>query len=205
MPNGKSDIVYFARMNFLGHFYLSGNSPGLIIGNYIADFVKGKNYLQYPDAVMEGILMHREIDSFTDHHPKVLLSKKRLFEKHRHYSLVIVDLFYDHFLARNWQRYSHTALETYAQAIYSMIESHWEILPEPSRFMFPYMKKNNWLLRYAEIDGIALSLRGLAQRTRHPSRLAEAADDLLTWDAEFEKEFFSFFADISDRFQVKPD
>ena len=85
-------------MNFLGHFYLSQSNPELVVGNFIADFVKGNKYIDYPDKIAEGIMMHRHIDYYTDHHPKVSKGRKRLFGTYRHYSEVIMDMYYDHFL-----------------------------------------------------------------------------------------------------------
>ena len=90
-------------MNFLAHIYLSGDDPELKIGNFIADAVKGKKYTTYPQKIQEGIILHRKIDSFTDAHPIVKKSASRLFSKYGHYNSVIVDILYDHFLAKNWK------------------------------------------------------------------------------------------------------
>ena len=88
-------------MNFLAHAVLSFENPELMVGNFIADFVKGNDYLQYQDPVKRGILLHRDIDQFTDQHPTVRLSKSRLYDAFGHYAGVIVDMYYDHFLAAN--------------------------------------------------------------------------------------------------------
>jgi acyl carrier protein phosphodiesterase len=197
------NYVYFAGMNFLGHFYLSDHEAGLVVGNFIADFVKGSRYKEYPADIARGIVMHREIDTYTDSHPAARISKKRLFAKYRHYSSVIVDLFYDHFLAKNWQNYSKTPLEEYSRQIYQLIELRWDILPPASRYMFPYMKNHDWLVRYAKPEGIDRSLKGLARRTLHPSRMEEAAGDLLAWEQQFEEEFTEFFPDIVKLFKAK--
>ena len=84
-------------MNFLAHIYLSGEDTPLMIGNFIGDFVKGNEYKNFPADIQNGVLLHREIDSYTDSHEIVLESKKRLREKYRHYSGVITDIFYDHY------------------------------------------------------------------------------------------------------------
>ena len=93
-------------MNFLAHIYLSGNNDMLKIGNFMADSVRGHHYLDYPDEIRKGILLHRYIDTFTDAHPIYRKSKHRLHEKYGHYSGVIMDIVYDHFLAKNWNNYS---------------------------------------------------------------------------------------------------
>lgn len=183
-------------MNFLGHFYLSDHDAGLVVGNFIADFVKGSRYKEYPAEIARGIVMHREIDAYTDSHPVARISKKRLFGKYRHYAPVIVDLFYDHFLAKNWTNYSETPLEEYSRNIYRLIELQWNILPPASQYMFPYMKNHDWLVRYAKPEGIDRSLKGLARRTLPSSRMEEAAAELLVWERQFEEEFTTFFSDI---------
>ena len=98
-------------MNYLAHIYLSGENDMLKIGNFIADSVKGKKYLDYPVSIQQGITLHRNIDEFTDSHPIVHQSVHRLFDKYSHYSTVIVDILYDHFLAANWQDFHETKLE----------------------------------------------------------------------------------------------
>ncbi len=103
-------------MNFLAHLFLSGNNAEIMVGNFIGDFVRGKNFHeQYSPSIALGIELHREIDEFTDNHSVVLESKKRLRPKYRHYSPVIIDMFYDHVLAKNWSAHSTTPLDQYAQ------------------------------------------------------------------------------------------
>ena len=102
-------------MNFLAHIYLSGDNDLLKIGNFMADSIRGNSYENYPDEIKKGILLHRSIDSFTDMHPVYRKSKHRLHEKYGHYSGVIMDIFYDHFLAKNWANYSNKKLEEYAE------------------------------------------------------------------------------------------
>ena len=107
-------------MNFLAHIYLSGTDEGVKIGNFMADSIRGRQYESYPKAIMKGILLHRAIDSFTDNHPIYRKSKHRLHEKYGHYSGVIMDIVYDHFLAKNWASYSDELLENYAQNFYTL-------------------------------------------------------------------------------------
>ena len=105
-----------SEMNFLAHLYLSGDNPKVKVGNFIGDFVKGKNLKDRFEAdIARGIGLHREIDWFTDTHSIVKQSKDRLRPKYRHYSGVIVDIFYDHFLAKNWDRYSKQLLPDFAE------------------------------------------------------------------------------------------
>src|SRR5690606_29576564 len=104
-----------SQMNFLAHIYLSGNDDLIRIGNFMADGIKGKDYEEYPEKLKTGILLHRFIDTYTDAHPIVRESTKRLHSKYHHYSGVAVDMFYDHFLAKNWSRYSDEPLDEFVQ------------------------------------------------------------------------------------------
>ena len=190
-------------MNFLGHFYLSQNDPDLIVGNYIADFVKGKKYSEYPPAIAQGIIMHREIDYYTDRHPMVRKGRKRLFKIYRHYSGVIMDMYYDHFLANLWHEYSTSPLINFADYIYNIIEQNWVYLPENSQFMFPYMKSGNWLLRYATTDGIGKSLNGMSRRLNNNSQLERAVNQLHEFYEDFQVEFRTFIIDINNHIKDK--
>jgi acyl carrier protein phosphodiesterase len=187
-------------MNFLAHAYLSGNDEKLLVGNFIADFVKGKSALnQYQSGIRNGILLHRAIDSFTDTHPTVALSKDRLRSKYRHYAGVIVDVFYDHFLARNWNRFHALPLEQYAVDVYRIIDEHHETLPLRVQEFFPYMKRGNWLVNYSRVEGIGRALSGMSRRTPYESKMDESVNDLIQHQDEFESEFNSFFPELQIR------
>jgi len=184
-------------MNFLAHIYLSGDNTKLMLGNFIADFVKGRNALELFDAeVRRGILLHRTIDGFTDTHSIVAKSKARLREKYRHYAGVIVDVFYDHFLARNWQLYHDLPLEQFAQNAYAIIEDYKPILPGEVAIFFPYMVRGNWLFNYARTEGIGRALTGMSRRTPYESHMDEAVNDLIRFYDEFGAEFSEFFPEL---------
>lgn len=191
-------------MNFLAHLYLSGDNPKLMVGNFIGDFVKGKNALgNFDTEIVRGIELHRSIDEFTDKHPIVSESKRRLREKYRHYSGVIVDVFYDHFLANNWTDYHDAPLPTYAAKSYQIIEDHYSILPAEVKNMFPHMKRGNWLLGYSFVEGIHRALSGMASRTTFVSRMEHASGDLVTHYDAFEKEFSEFFPELIAHCEAK--
>lgn len=183
-------------MNYLAHIYLSGENELVTIGNFIADGVKGKKYMQFPKDIQIGILLHRHIDTFTDAHPTVRLSTKRLHKKYGHYSGVIVDILYDHFLAKNWHQYSNTPLITYTENFYNALEAHYEILPLNIQKLLPYMLADNWLLSYASIEGISRVLDGMNRRTKNRSGMNEAVFELQAYYKEFEAEFSSFFNEL---------
>ena len=183
-------------MNFLAHIYLSGDNDLITIGNFIADGIKGKNYTKYPKDVQTGILLHREIDTYTDAHNTVRQSTKRLHDKYGHYSGVIVDILYDHFLAKNWAKYSPTPLDVYVQQFYDSLETHYIILPHRIKKMIPFMLTDNWLLSYASIDGISRVLDGMNRRTKNRSGMDRAVTELELFYTQFEKEFSDFFNDL---------
>jgi acyl carrier protein phosphodiesterase len=183
-------------MNFLAHIYLSGNDDYLKIGNFIADSIRGNKYLNYPKEIQKGIILHRHIDTFTDSHNTVKLSKKRLFKKYGHYASVIVDILYDHFLAKNWRNYSDVPLEDYVQNFYTLLKDNFDVLPIPVQKMYPYMIKDNWLLSYASIDGITKVLEGMNRRTKNKSKMNLAVQELQEFYVDFEEDFTSFFKEL---------
>ena len=186
-------------MNFLAHAFLSGNDPDILTGNFIADFIKGKQALQtLPSEIAKGVALHRMIDAFTDEHPVVKESKNRLRPKYRHYAAVIVDVFYDHFLARDWTTYHYQPLETFASRVYQTIETNQGVLPEGMRQMFPYMVRGDWLVGYSKVEGISRSLTGMSRRTTFDSKMDEATFDLIKHEKLFQYEFETFFPDLRD-------
>lgn len=183
-------------MNFLAHIYLSGDDDELKIGNFIADSVKGKSFIKYPERVQQGIVLHRAIDTYTDAHPIFRQSSQRLFPTYSHYSTVIVDILYDHFLAANWHNYSNQSLEEYVQSFYELLQENLEILPRTVQRFLPYMIKDNWLLDYATVDGIGRILTQMNRRTKYRSKMDLAVRELDLYYSDFEDEFKMFFKDL---------
>jgi acyl carrier protein phosphodiesterase len=190
-------------MNFLAHLYLSPSDPKVLVGNFMADFVKGRQKLSSLEpALAAGVLLHRTIDEFTDTHAVVAKSKNRLRPVYRHYSAVIVDVFYDHFLARHFTRFHSTSLEQFAAACYDIIQAHHHLLPPALQHMFGYMVRGNWLLNYAKIEGINRTLTGMSRRTPYESKMDEATNDLIRHYNDFETEFFEFFPLLQEHISV---
>jgi len=132
-------------MNYLAHFYLSHYDENLIIGNYIADDVKGKLYLDYPPEIQKGILLHRKIDHFTDTHNIVLNSKDLIRHHQKKYTPVVMDVFYDYFLAKDWKRHSEDELKDFTVFVYKTLFKNFSHLPLKSRVRLSFMAKGNWL------------------------------------------------------------
>lgn len=184
-------------MNFLAHLYLSGNDPEVMVGNFIGDFVKGRDLKeQFGAGVARGIELHRAIDEFTDRHVTVKKSKLRLWPTYRHYSAVIVDIYYDHFLAAGWSTYSKEPLDVYAQRAYQILADHDHILPEQVKHMLAYMTRGNWLLNYAKVEGIQQALTGMSRRASFESKMEQSVVDLRNSYEDFNSEFRSFFPEL---------
>jgi len=183
-------------VNYLAHIYLSNEEGEITLGNFIADGVKGKKYVQFPLGIQQGILLHRAIDSYTDAHPIVRKSTKRLHKKYSHYSGVIVDILYDHFLAKNWTQYHSIPLHKYTENFYNLINSNFDRLTPRIQKMMPYMIEQNWLLSYASIDGIGKILDQMNRRTNNQSKMNLAVIELTKYYKEFEEEFTLFFEDL---------
>lgn len=183
-------------MNFLSHLHLSGNSEGIIMGNFIADSVKGSTYKNYSPEVQKGILLHRKIDVFTDTHRIVEQSKQRLRAKYKKYSSVIVDIYYDHYLASNFQLYSDVSLKDFTENIYSIVLKNHHIMPEKSVKFTKYMLQHNILYAYSTLEGIEQVLKGMAYRSTFESNMELAIKDLKEHYHLFEDEFKLFFPEL---------
>jgi len=183
-------------MNFLAHIYLSGNNDFIKIGNLMADGIRGKDYENFPLDVQKGIILHRAIDTFTDAHSVFRISKHRLHENYGHYSGVIIDVFYDHFLAKNWSDYSDEKLSDFVNRFYKSLDDNFEMLNLKTQNMLPYMKKGNWLYNYQFIEEIERVLFQMDNRTKHKSQMGLSVKELKEFYTEFEQEFTLFFKEL---------
>ncbi|MEM6894754.1 MAG: acyl carrier protein phosphodiesterase [Bacteroidota bacterium] len=183
-------------MNFLAHIYLSFDDDMITLGNFFADHIRGNKFKHFPIQIQRGILLHREIDTFTDSHPVAKQSSKRLHKNYSHYSRVIVDIYYDHFLAKNWSDYSEIPLKEYVENFYQLLEKHYELLPVATQRIMPYMLADNWLYHYANLEGISRVLNGMNRRTNNRSKMNFAIQDLKENYTDFENEFRLFFEEL---------
>jgi acyl carrier protein phosphodiesterase len=190
-------------MNYLAHIALSGGDDFIKIGNFIADEIKGSKYKSYPLNIRTGILLHRQIDWFSDNNDIVKKSKRRLDKRYGHFKGVIIDIFYDHYLAKNWKNYSNVPLQKYTRDFYDLLESNFQILPQKAQYLTPYMIKNDWLTNYAELSGIENVLIGMNKRTGDISKMHLAIYDLKEHYEEFEQDFILFFEKLRNFSAVK--
>ena len=185
-------------MNYLAHVYLSSSDKDLIIGNFIADHVKGIAYLDYPETIQKGILLHRKIDDFTDHHPLFKKNVTLLFPQFRHYSRVIVDMFFDHFLAAQWELYHPDPLEDFSRQFYLLMQEYSGSLPDKTKKILPILSKYNWFVAYQSLEGLEDILFQMSQRTRFPSNMSLAVLNLEKNYSNIALDFKVFFNELED-------
>ena len=154
-------------MNYLAHAYLSFNDPGILVGNMISDFVKGKQKDDYPENIRKGIMLHRSIDAFTDAHPATSKAKQFFRPVYRLYAGAFVDIVYDHFLSCDELIFSENKLSGFSQKTYQILDTYIDVLPTRFAAMLPYMKKHDWLFNYRYAWGIENSFRGLTHRAQY--------------------------------------
>ncbi len=183
-------------MNYLAHLYLADNDTESLLGNLMGDFVKGHVDGHLSPAIQQGIALHRKIDAFTDVHPVFKQSKQRLSPEVRRYGGILVDLFYDHFLARHWDSYAKLPLRHFSQQVYGILLSHYELLPNAMQRSVSYMIRVDLLMSYREITGIDNALRGIGRRLKRANPLASAAKELQRHYPALEADFAAFFPEL---------
>lgn len=184
-------------MNYLAHAYLSFSHPGILVGNMISDFVKGKQRFAYPPDIQKGITLHRAIDQFTDQHPATKTAKEVFRPSYRLYSAAFVDVVYDHFLAIDNQHFpEETRLLDFTSQVYNQLHDHRPHFPAPFDMMFPFMREQNWLYNYRHAWGMEKSFKGLVRRARH---LTESDTAFALFQSHYEvlkESYTTFFPEL---------
>lgn len=188
-------------MNHLAHLYLSQSDPDWMVGNFIADFIKGRAMEKLPEKIQEGVRMHRFIDGFMDNHVQVVKAKKRLYPFYGKYAAVIIDMYYDHILASNWKDFSPLSLDSFAHASYKMLQSRRSVLPERSLATLDHMQAYNWLGSYAQLEGMQKAFNGLSRRARFDSKMEQATQQLEEDYALLKKEFLIYLPELLSALQ----
>lgn len=191
-------------MNFLAHLLLAGNNKYSIIGNFIADHVKGSSIELYNEQIRDGIRFHRKIDVFTDSNQVVKDTILTLRPNFRKYAGVVLDMYYDHFLGKDWGRYSTETLNEFTARIFEVLRSSYDILPQRSRYILPYMMAENWLLNYRNFEGLHQALTGISKRTTFGSGLENAVEHLKNHYDVYQVSFNEFFPQLR-AFASNPD
>jgi acyl carrier protein phosphodiesterase len=183
-------------MNYLAHLLLAENTPGSIVGSLAPDFLRGGGYRAPNSAVLAGMDRHYLVDRFTDSHPVVSRSKRRISHVHGRYSGVIMDVLYDHFLSVNWSLFCREPLPEFVSRVYSILDAHSEWCPPRLQEALPYMQRQNWLLTYSSHEGIALTLERMSSRVGRGVRLETAVEQLVLHSAALDDDFRAFFPEV---------
>jgi acyl carrier protein phosphodiesterase len=183
-------------MNYLAHAYLSFNNPGILVGNMISDFVKGKKQFDYPLTIQKGIRLHRQIDSFTDQHPATKKGKEYFKPAVGAYAGAFMDVVYDHFLALDEQQFSEAGLRGFTGDVYAQLIEHEPLLPEKFARMLPYMSSQNWLYNYRFTEGMEKSFGGLVRRAAYLTDSAPAFSLFVQHYDLLQEQYNEFFPDI---------
>jgi acyl carrier protein phosphodiesterase len=190
-------------MNFLGHFYLSYPDKNLLLGNFIADDIKGKAYQNYPSEIAKGILMHRTIDDLTDHHPYSKICLDMVRPAAGKFAGVALDILYDYEIARNWNKYSDLGLKAFSERVYTILYEMKEYFTKSSGRMFQYMSGDNWLLHYSTKDGIQTTLENMGRRIKHENNLDKIMPQFEEYEVAFGKQFELFFKELQKEINKK--
>jgi acyl carrier protein phosphodiesterase len=185
-------------MNFLAHAHLSGSNKDVLLGNFIADAVKGKQFLEFKEDIGIGILLHRQIDSYTDKHELFKQSVSRVKSNFGRYSGIVIDIYYDHFLASNWNDYHNTELRVFAHQVYNILTRNVLILPAKTKRLLPFIISQNWLTSYAELHGLKQVFNGMDRRTGRISGMDKAVTVLKDNYETLFTDFKGFYPDIVD-------
>lgn len=183
-------------MNYLAHLYLADCAGSSLIGNLMGDFVRGRLDGRFAARIEHGIRLHRRVDSFTDRHPAVRRSRHRLPAAWRRHAGIMVDVFYDHFLAREWEAYHPESLEAFAARVYAALDSQRDELDQGLQRAAPHLRANNVLVAYRHLAGVERALVSVSRRLSHPNPLGHAAQALADDDGGLRDDFHELLPDL---------
>ena len=182
-------------MNFLAHAWLAGESPALVVGGVFGDWVKGPLPGTLPADLARGVALHRAIDAFAETHPAFRASRARMSVARRRYAGVLVDIFWDHLLARDWALHGEGALAPYCAGVYRQLSARRADLPASAHLALELMAREDWLQSYAGLEGIADVLARMSRRARQPNPLAGGEADFVAAAEGFERDFRAWLPD----------
>ena len=184
-------------MNYLAHLHLGGQRPGQLLGSLYGDFVKGRLQGQFEPEVEAAIQLHRSIDVYTDRHPLVDVSLSRFSVTRRRYAGIVLDVFFDHCLARDWTLYADRPLTQFTSNFYRVLSAESQ-LPERLAKIAPHMMAHDWLGSYREFDVLEQVLRGISRRLTRPEELAGAMQELRVLYEPLSEDFRLFYPQLQD-------
>ncbi len=185
-------------MNYLAHCYLSFEQDGLLVGNYLGDFVRNHEISSYPEEIRDGIILHRKIDSWTDEHQVFRKGTALLHKSMGKYAPVILDIYFDYLLTKNWNRFHIQEFEKFCENTYKTLYRHSHLMPEKIQERLSRMIAGRWLESYKNYEGLNRTYYYLAKRARFPNRIEEASVELLDLESQLEGVFLEFFPRLED-------
>ena len=183
-------------MNYLAHLFLSGSDEHVMVGNFIGDYVKGNTWNKFPENIKKGILLHRQIDSFTDSHPKFREAKTFFRDEFGLYSGIVIDLIYDHYLAKNWNKYSDLTLRTFAKRSHAVLLQNFIYLPVRVQSFLPFLIQHRRLESYASVNGIVQTLKIMSNYSSLPAKSDFVKETIQANNNFFEANFSEFITDL---------
>lgn len=183
-------------MNYLAHLFLSGPDEQTMVGNFIGDYVKGNTWNKFPENIKKGILMHRQIDSFTDAHPKFSEAKTLFRSEFGLYSGIVIDLLYDHYLAKNWNEYSDLSLRTFTKRSHAVLLQNFMHLPVRVQSFLPFLIQHRRLESYASVNGIVQTLKIMSNYSSLPAKSDFVMQTVQTNNDFFEGNFRDFIGEL---------
>ena len=184
-------------MNHLAHALLSGGDDDVRLGGLMGDFVRGAIDVRLPEGVRRGIALHRAIDSWTDAHAAIV-SARGLFEPpFRRYAGILVDIWFDHLLARDFTRWSAVPLREFSDSTAALLERERARLPESMHAFVRYMRANGLLAAYADRAVIARVFAGVGSRLKRANPVAEGLNEIERLEPELEELFAAFYPQLT--------
>lgn len=185
-------------MNYLGHIYFSNNDPQLAVANLFGDFVKGKKYLEYPEYIQKGVLLHRKIDDFIDHHFEVLHLIHQIRSSLPKVAPIAVDIYFDHLLAKNWDQYHPVKLPEFLSNFYSNIDLSNEPYPSDFKHFISLMIERNWMSHYPSEEGLYRMCQGVSRKLSFENALTNGHTVFYDFQNEITSCFHEYMRDANE-------
>ena len=185
-------------MNHLAHVFLAPDSPEARVGSILGDFTRGVDLSALPASVRQGVRHHRSVDSYTDHHPDVLASKQVFSRQRRRFAGVALDILYDHFLLKHWERFSAIDQDAFIRRIYSELQAKEHLMPDKMARVTRRMVWNDWFGAYQDLENIGYALDRVAGRIRFSNQFTGMIMEIRAHQDELEQNFLSFFPDLQE-------
>lgn len=183
-------------MNYLAHLVFAEPTSASLMANLMGDFVKGRLAADWHPALRDGVVLHRQIDAFTDSHALFLRSSARLSPARRRFAGIILDICYDHFLSRHWRRFHHQPRQQFIEHSYQLLNLYQGYMPSNMQRPVRLMIEQDWLSAYASADQIVLVLDRVASRLSRPQRMLGSGAEFLQLYAALEQDFLAFFPEL---------